>query len=115
MQLTTEDLDPIGKVTQEVLREILESEVFGKLAILADSPTSYMQAACDWQPTDECAQFVKQYGSDPWILEYRDGQTDAHFRANGYRTLNGVIEAFSRHLARDATWRSNIDWQIVNA
>lgn len=103
MQLAPEDLDPIGKVTQEALREILEWEVFGKFAILADSPTSYMQAACDWQPTDEGAQFVKPYGSDPWILEYREGQTDTHFRANGYRTRNGVIEPFSRYLARDDT------------
>ncbi|MEI8379175.1 MAG: hypothetical protein WCJ09_03545 [Planctomycetota bacterium] len=113
MQLTTEELEPIDDVTEDALREVLESDAFGKFAILADSESSFMQAASDWQPTDECAQFLKQNDSDPWILEYRDGVTDTHFRANGYKTLNDVISAFTRYLVRDDSWRSNIDWQIA--
>ncbi|EMB16244.1 hypothetical protein [Rhodopirellula europaea] len=114
MQLTTEELDPIDDVTQEALREILESDVFGKFAILAESETWFIQAASDWQPTDECKQFLKQNDSDPWILEYHDGDTDTHFRANGYKTLNDVLDAFTRYLIRDDSWRSNIDWQVAN-
>ena len=114
MQLTTEELDPIDDVTEECLREVLNSDVFGKFAILSDSETSFIQAASDWQPTDECAQFLEQNDSDPWILEYHDGDTATHFRATGYKTLNDVIGAFTRYLVRDGSWRSNIDWQIVN-
>jgi hypothetical protein len=114
MQLETEDLQPIDDVTTESLREILESDAFGKFAILADSEKSFIQAASDWRPTDECAQFLKQNDSDPWILEYHDGSTDTHYRARGYRTLKDVIDAFTRYLVRDESWRSNIDWQIAS-
>ena len=114
MQLETEDLEPIDDVTNESLRKILESDVFGKFAILADSEASFIQAASDWQPTDECAQFLKQNDSDPWILEYHDGPTDTHYRANGYKTLKDVIDAFTQYLVRDESWRSNIDWQIAS-
>lgn len=113
MQLTTEEFDSIDDVSEEALREILESDDFGKFAILAGSETSYIQAASDWHPTDECAQFLKQNDSDPWILEYHDGDTNTHFRASAYKTLNDVINTFTRYLVRDDSWRVNIDWQIA--
>jgi hypothetical protein len=113
MNLTCEDLEPIDGVNGEQLIEILSSEVFGKYAILAESESTFIQAASDWQPTDECRDFLKANDSDPWILEYRDGDADAHYRAAVYVTLDEVIDAFQSYLRGDEKWRTDFNWECV--
>jgi trehalose-6-phosphatase len=113
MQLTCEDLTPIDAVTGEQLDEILSSDVFGKYTILSQSDSAFIQAASDWQPTDECRAFMKLNDSDPWILEYRDGDSDAHFRAAAYVTLAAVIRTFQSYLRGDQEWRTDFNWKPV--
>lgn len=113
MQLTCEDLEPIDAVSGEQLDEILSSDVFEKYAILSQSESTFVQAASDWQPTDECRAFMKLNDSDPWILEDRDGDADSHFRAGGYVTLEAVIGAFKSYLRGDQKWRTDFTWKPV--
>ena len=113
MQLTCEDLDPIAAVTSEQLDEVLASDVFGKYAVLSESESVFIQAASDWQPTDECRSFMKLIDSDPWILEYHVGDADAHFRAETYVTLDTVIRAFKSYLDGTEAWRTDVGWKRV--
>ncbi len=115
MKLTCEDLSPIDDVSREQLDEILSSDAFGKFAILSQSDSDFVQAASDWQPTNECAAFLKANDSDPWIIEYRDGTTHTHYRADGYVTLGTVMRAFASYLAGENDWRTSIKWQPVEA
>lgn len=114
MQLTTDEFEAVDAVTSDVLREILESDVFGKFAVLAETEAAFIQAACAWEPTEECRQFLRQYDSDPWLLEYHDGETDMHYRARGYFTLSAVIEIFTHYLEHDDSWRRNVDWRATS-
>jgi len=113
MIFTCEELEPLDDISPEQLNEILSSDSFGKFAILSQSDSDYIQAACDWQPTQECSEFLEEHRSDPWIIEYRDGETSAHFRAEGYVTLDAVASAFASYLCGNEKGRSSFNWQPV--
>jgi hypothetical protein len=115
MNLTCEDLDPLDDVDPEQLEEILSSDAFDKFAILSQSESAFIQAASNWQPTDECAAFLNSNDSDPWIIEYRDGETGTHYRAEGNVTLGDVMRAFTSYLAGNSDWRTSLHWQPVAA
>lgn len=115
MQLTCEELDPIDAVRRDQLEEILSSDAFGKFAILSESESAFIQAGSDWQPTDECSEFLKTHDSDPWIIEFRDSETGAHHRAVGYVTLKDVIGAFTSYLDGGGSWRNDFEWKPVSA
>ena len=111
MNLTCEDLDPIDDVTTEQLGEILSTDVFGKFAVLSQSDSEFIQAACDWQPTSECSDFLKANESDPWILEYHED--DTHYRVQSYVALHLVIRAFKAYLSGNPTWRTDFVWNPI--
>ncbi|MBS0260472.1 MAG: hypothetical protein JSS02_00840 [Planctomycetes bacterium] len=113
MTLTCEDHDPIDDVSEKQLDEILSSDVFGKFAILSNSDSAFIQAASDWQPTDECAAFLEANDSDPWLLERRDGSDDTHFRVQSYVTLDVVRAAFKAYLSGDTRWQTDFVWERV--
>lgn len=113
VQLTSEDLPAIDNPTEQAMRGLLGSDAFGKFVVLSKTEHSFIQAGCDWQPTDECSEFLRTRDSDPWILEYHDGETDQHFRANGHRTLNEVIDVFALYLVHDDSWRTTVVWSEV--
>jgi len=111
MWLTTEELGDIPDVTAADIQEILPSDTFGKFVVLSAGEDSFIQVASDWQPTPECAAYLREHDSDPWVLEYRDGTTGRQYAATRYATLNEVRDAFVSYLAGDEAWRSMFSWK----
>jgi len=111
--LTTEDFGDTPDVTEEQIDRIMLEDAFGKFAVLSESETSFIQAGNDWQPSDECESFVKSRGSDPWLLEYRDGPTARQLRARGHVTLEEVRQVFVLYLGGDQSWRAMFDWREI--
>src|SRR5262245_6354895 len=77
-------------------------------AILSRSEEEFIQAGNNWQPGDECARFLQETRSDPWILEYRENGRLK--RARGDRTLSEVIDVFQEYLAGTDEWRTRYWW-----
>lgn len=115
MNLTTEELGEFPDITVEEVKQILEEESFGKFAVLSASEEAFIQTACDWSPSKACAAFVKRYGSDPWILEYRDAVSRQQFRTTGQLTLNQVKQAFVAYLQGGSQWQSAHHWVEITA
>jgi hypothetical protein len=108
MILTTEELGDTPDVSAATLDELLESDAFGKFAVLSASDKEFIQTANEWEPGPACAAFLRTHGSDPWVLEYRaDGQ---QFRAEGQVTLEQVRRAFRSYLEGRSDWRTEFTW-----
>jgi len=108
MTLTTEDMGDVPDVDAASMDDTLATDAFGKFAILSASEEAFIQAGCDWQPGPECEAFMDAHGSDPWVLEYREG--GQQFRAAGHVTLDQVRQAFRSYLASGQEWRSGFAW-----
>ncbi|MFO0615893.1 MAG: hypothetical protein U0414_25080 [Polyangiaceae bacterium] len=111
MRFTTEEGDEVREISAEQLREILADDAFGKFALLEANEHEFIQAGCDWQPGEETRRFLAEHDSDPWLLEARDRR--GQFRVKRHVTLNEVIEAFTSHLQRRATWQTNFEWAPI--
>jgi hypothetical protein len=114
MLLSTEEMGDFPDVTQDDINRILPEDGFGKFAILSETETTFIQAGNDWQPGDECRAFIQQHGSDPWLLEYRDGPTGRQYRASSQVTLEQVRQAFALYLAGDPSWRAMFEWRELS-
>jgi hypothetical protein len=108
MNLSMEESGVIDPITSDSLREALGDDSFGKFAILSRSEDDFIQAGNNWDPSEECGRFLKETGSDPWILEYREGQKVR--RARGNRTLDEVIAVFIEYLEGKEEWRTRFWW-----
>ena len=108
MTLTTEDMGDVPDVDAAAMDEVLATDAFGKFAILSASDEAFIQAGNDWQPGAECSAFMDAHGSDPWVLEYREG--GQQFRAAGPVTLDQVQLAFRSYLAGGSEWRTGFAW-----
>jgi hypothetical protein len=115
MKLTTEELPEIESANEADIRRILAEDVFGKFAILSASETAFIQAACVWDPGKECAKFMEETGSDPFILEYRDAKTGRLFAATTQLTLDQITQVFLEYLQGDESWQSRFTWKRVKA
>ena len=115
MELVWEELAPVDGVSREELNEILSSDCFGKFAILSRSESDYIQAGCDWQPTEECDAFLKAHESDPWVLEYHGATSGTPVRAAGHVTLSTVMLAFASYLAEGNEWLGQKHSSFSNA
>ena len=113
MTLTTEEFGDVPDVSAADIDEILPADAFGKFVILAASEESFIQAGCDWRPTQECQAYLARHDSDPWLLEYRDGESGRQFRAAGHVTLDEVRRAFLSYLAGGGEWRQALQWEQV--
>jgi hypothetical protein len=111
MMLTKEEYGDLPDVTALDIERILPEDAFGKFAILSASQDSFIQAGNDWQPGEECRRFLQENGSDPWILEYREGGSGRHYRAAGHVTLEQVRRAFLSYLAGRDEWRQGLTWE----
>ncbi len=109
MTLTTEDLGDVGEMDAAALDELLASDAFGKFAILSGSDEEFIQAGNAWEPGAACAAFLQTHGSDPWVLEYREG--GQQFRAEGQVTLEQVRQAFQSYLTGESQWRTGFAWE----
>lgn len=111
MRFTSEEGEEIREITASQLREVLADEAFGKFALLEANLQDFIQAGCDWQPTQQVRRFLAKYDSDPWLLEARGG--GALFRVTRHVTLNEVIEAFTSYLERGTKWQTGFQWALV--
>jgi hypothetical protein len=108
MMLITEDMGEMPDVDAAAMDALLVSDGFGKFAVLSASDEAFIQARNDWQPDAACKAFMQTHDSDPWVLEYREGERQ--FRAAGNVTLGQVRQAFRSYLAGGAEWRSGFAW-----
>ncbi|MBY0455811.1 MAG: hypothetical protein K2V38_00580 [Gemmataceae bacterium] len=108
MTLTTEELGDTPDVDAVTLDEILQTDAFGAFAILSKTDGEFIQTGNDWQPSEECRDFLQRHDSDPWVLEYRE--SDQQFRAAGPLTLDQVRQAFRSYLVGDTGWRLGFQW-----
>jgi hypothetical protein len=79
-----------------------------QFAILSRNDEEFVQVGNDWQPGEECSRFLREHGSDPWVLEYR--QAGKLYRSDGRVTLDQVQRAFQSYLAGDDGWRYAFAW-----
>jgi hypothetical protein len=108
VMLTTEELGDIVDVTAATLDEVLRQDAFGKFATLSRNDEEFIQTGNDWQPGEACGRFLLEYGSDPWVLEYR--QAGKLYRADGLVTLDQVQRAFQSYLAGGDDWQREFVW-----
>ncbi|HVK18903.1 MAG TPA: hypothetical protein VM533_18375 [Fimbriiglobus sp.] len=114
MRLTTEDLPEIDPVTASDIERVLGSEAFGNFVILYASDDAFIQATCMWEPGPGSKRFVEETGSDPFRLEYRDGDSGRLFAAEGRLTLDRVQQALLAYLVGEESWRSWFAWAEVD-
>jgi hypothetical protein len=110
LKLTTEELGEFPDVTAEQIEETLDDDCFGKFAVLSRSDNDFVQAGNLWSPSEECAEFLKLHGSDPWVLQYRDSLTGLLREAQGDLTMDQVKLVFLGYLRDDVDWRANFKW-----
>jgi hypothetical protein len=115
MRLITDDLLEIDKVTASQIEQVLGDDAFGKFVILEGSKGSFIQAACVWEPGQESQQFLKETGSDPFRLEYREEESGRLFAADGNLTLAQVTRAFVEYLNGQTEWRDRFTWREVDS
>jgi hypothetical protein len=111
MWLTTEEMGDVPDVDAATLDEVLSDEAFGKFAILSKSDAEFIQTGCDWQPDKATKAFLAANGSDPWVLEYREG--GRQFGVEGHVTLEQVRQAFQSYLAGGSEWRTGFAWRVL--
>lgn len=111
MNLITEELGVSQDIQPGELDRVLREDSFGKFAILSVSERVFLQAASAWNPGAECAAFVRETGSDPWVLEY--GEAGAVFRADAPLTDAQVRAAFLAYLSGERSWHGAHTWVAV--
>jgi hypothetical protein len=67
--------------------------------ILSQSELTYMQAS------GEC--------EGPYTLEYQDASTDKHYQCPDDLNKDQVQAAFLKYLNNDTSWRTGIQWQLL--
>jgi hypothetical protein len=98
MELQTAGSIAHSHVTDDELREAFRDDARrGEYIILCQQPEIYMQAA----------------GEDdrPYQLEYRDGDGDQHYQAEGELGKEDVERAFRWYFAGDSRWRTGFRWK----
>nr|BFE57905.1 hypothetical protein GCM10020063_024310 [Dactylosporangium thailandense] len=111
MTLTTEQLGDVPDMSPATLDEVLAPDAFGAFAALGASEEEFIQAGNVWEAGPACADFIQANGSDPWVLEYREG--GRLFRAEGHVTLRQVRQAFQSYLSEGPQWRTAHTWSEV--
>ena len=98
MEVETAGILRYESVTDAQLSEAFRDDVSrGEFIILSQRPQVYIQAA------------GKEDG--PYLLEYREGTDEHHYRAVGEYPKNFVEQVFRWYLAQDQRWRTEVDWQ----
>ena len=50
---------------------------------------------------------------DMFVVEYREGGADRHYKAAGMQSVKPVVEAFVDYLASGNGWRTAFEWRRV--
>jgi hypothetical protein len=102
VRLEVEGAAPIDNPTPEQVEQglrWLESAARG-YAILEQRASDYLQTAPN--------------GNGAYMLEYREGSPDKHFRVSRSLPLEDVAGAFVAYLSQDAGWRSRYEWEKID-
>ncbi len=92
MTLETGSSPVVKHPTEQDLRDAFKNdEGRGEFIILSQRPEVYMQAGGEVQP---------------FSLEYRDGDAERHYRAEGVFKKEDVERAFVWYLTGDSRWKS---------
>lgn len=113
LRFATEELGEIVNPTPGDIEEILNSDAFGKFAILSRSDMAFIQAASMWEPGDESRSFLEKHDSDPFRLEYRDGVSGQHWQSTNSVTLGQVKQAFLTYQTGNDSWIDGFTWSQV--
>jgi hypothetical protein len=102
VRIDFEAAPPIDDPTPEQVDQGLRALRFpdDTFAVLELRPSTYIQTA-----TEDDGSFV---------VEYRDGSSDKHFRAARPMRLDDVIAAFQSYLRQDDQWRSRFEWERLD-
>ncbi|HTB63098.1 MAG TPA: hypothetical protein VK737_05875 [Opitutales bacterium] len=88
----------IDNVTEEQLRGVFaDDRGRGEYVRLEQKDEVYLQASGEMD--------------GPYDLEYREGDVEHHFRAEGEFRKEEVQQAFLSYLAGDEKWRKQFRWQ----
>ena len=97
MRLESEKSGEIEVFSEAQLREALADDRIGRgFVILMHTPQVYIQAG--------------EESGDEYQLEYRDGDAEHHFEADGNYTRDDIRRVFCWYLNNDARWRTEIQW-----
>lgn len=102
MRLIAEALGEVERITPDILDQTLREDSFGKFVVLVGPDGEFLQAGCVWDSSARCAAFVRETGSDPWVLECRE--QGALRRAEGLLTGDEVRVAFGEYLRGERRW-----------
>jgi hypothetical protein len=98
MRLDTAGTIAHGQATEQDLRNAFRDDARrGEYIILSQRPEVYMQAAGE--------------ADGPYQLEYRDGNGQQHYYAEGEWRKDDVERAFLWYLVGDSRWRTNFHWK----
>lgn len=86
-----------ANATEADIRKVFaDNQGRGEFIILSESDQVYIQAAGE--------------EDGPHILEYRDVDSSRHFQCSRTVSTTEVASAFLKYLRRDATWKSDFQW-----
>lgn len=98
MELKTASRISSKNVTEEELINAFEDDVGrGDFIILSQSEEVYIQAAGE--------------GDDPYVMEYREGDSDHHFQCTQKLPKANVQSAFMKYLRGDDSWKTDFEWK----
>ena len=98
MELKTASRISSKNVTEEELIDAFEDDVGrGEFIILSQSGEVYIQAAGE--------------GDDPYVMEYREGDSDHHFQCTRKLSKANVQSAFMKYLRGDDSWKTDFEWK----
>ena len=98
-------------------------EIDGETAV--NSPTAYdlrdtlqqlKPSGPMWAVLDIRSDFYLQARAvedEMFVVEYREGGPDRHYRATGMQPRVAVIDAFVHYLASSNRWRTAFEWRRV--
>lgn len=97
MRLETELAPPIDDASEADIRTAFaDPAVMGSFAILSEAPERYLQTAPD---------------GEQFVLEYREGDAQHHFRAAATLSKAEVEQAFLGYRSGDERWRTEVPWE----
>jgi len=98
MKLVTAERIAGDNVSEEELISAFEDDTGrGDFIILSQSEQVYMQASGE--------------GDDPYVMEYREGDNDHHFRCAQELSKEQVRTAFMKYFKNDGSWKTDFEWR----
>jgi hypothetical protein len=100
MRLTTaQSIGSKNTTADEIRHAFRDDKGRGEFIVLDDGDQFFIQAAGDW--------------GEPFVLEFRDGDKDHHFRAEGKWPKDDVERVFLWYFEGDPRWKTEFPWRPI--